>query len=100
MDNLVTIRTANLASDLVVAKSYLESEGIEAVIFGETMSQVYGAAMYNGGSVQMKVRYEDAEKAIALLIEGGFARKEDYETSSTDNWLTRLLYSLSRFFSI
>lgn len=99
MEDLVTIKTANLASDLAIAKSYLESEGIDAVIFGEVMSQVYSAVAYNGGGVQLKVRQEDAENAIALLIEGGFAKQEDYEISATDKWLVNQVEKLRKLFS-
>lgn len=78
MDTLVTIKTAHIPSDLVVARSVLESEGIYCFVKDEIMSQLY--PMFGGvGGAKLQVRGEDAEKAIAILIEGGFAKEEDYQ---------------------
>lgn len=98
MENLVTIKTAGFASELAVAKSYLESEGIESVILGELSSQVYTTIAFSGGGVQLKVHEEDFEKAVSLLIDGGFAKKEDYEISSTDKWLVNQVEKLRKLF--
>lgn len=98
MENLVTVRTANFASDLSIAKSYLESQGIECVIQGELSSQVYTTTAFSGGGVLLKVEEKNYERAVALLVEGGFAKKEDYEISATDKWLVNFVEKLRKFF--
>lgn len=94
----MTVRTANFASDLSIAKSYLESQGIVCVILGELSSQVYTLTAYSGGGVQLKVGAQDYERAVALLVEGGFAKKEDYEISATDKWLVNCVEKLRGLF--
>lgn len=98
MKNLVTIKTAPFASELAVAKSYLESEGIESIIIGELSSQVYTTIAYSAGGVQLQVHSEDFEKSVSLLIEAGLAKKEDYEISETDKWLVKWVEKIQNFF--
>lgn len=98
MENLVTIKTAAFASELAVAKSYLESEGIESVIIGELSSQVYTTIAYSAGGVQLRVQQEDFEKAVSLLIEAGLAKREDYEISETDKKLVKWVEKVQDFF--
>lgn len=78
MNELVTIKTSPLISDLAVAKSYLESENILCFIKNEHTSLLYPVFSNNSGA-QLQVPLADAKRAIKLLIEGGLARKEDYE---------------------
>ena len=51
-----------------VAKSYLESEGIEVFLRDEISSQVFNV---NGG-VKLMVPEEQKDRATELLKEGGF----------------------------
>lgn len=78
MNELVTIKTSTFLSDLAVAKSFLESENIYCFIKNEHTSLLYPFFSGNSGA-QLQVPEADAKRAIDLLIEGGFARKEDYE---------------------
>ena len=76
-NELITIQVFAFQPDLFLAKSFLESEGIECFVKDEMISQVLQFASALGGC-KLQVREEDAEKAIQLLIEGGFATAEDY----------------------
>ncbi len=78
MNDLVTIKVFNFRNDLYLAKSFLESEGIECFVKDEFINQVYPLGNNEFG-IKLQVHTEQAERAIGLLIEGGFAKKEDYE---------------------
>lgn len=87
MKNLVTILTDVRLTNLGVPMSYLQENGIECLLKDENFGE-----MYPGIGVQLQVDEADAEKALSLLIEGGFAKKEDYEQYSDP--LTRLVDKL------
>jgi len=76
MDELLTVKTSDFEAELVVAKSYLEDNGIECMI-----NSIYPTLTMIGGGVKLEVREEDYERAVDLLIKGGFATREDYEPS-------------------
>ena len=79
-DELITIQVFSFPPDLYMAKSFLESEDIECFVKDETMGQILPLFASSAlGGIKLQVREEDAEKAIQLLIEGGFATAEDYE---------------------
>ena len=73
---LVTIRIFGNPTDFHMAKSYLESAQIECFGQNEYSNQVYANAI---GGVKLQVSSDQVEEAIRLLIEGGFAKPEDYE---------------------
>lgn len=98
MDTLATIKTANFASELAIAQSYLESEGIECFLINELSSQVYTEIAYSSGGARLQVRESDYEKAVQLLVEGGFARKEDYEIPESTMRLVRWHEKIRSFF--
>ena len=96
MKELITIRSFNTLNDLYMAKSFLESQGIECYTKDEFVSQVYATTNIVNG-VKLEVPYEQAEQAIKLLIEGGFATEEDYKipegmktTEKVIDWLKNL----------
>jgi hypothetical protein len=77
MSDFVTVKSSEFVSDLAVAKSYLESEGIPSFIKNEQTAMLMPFFSNNSGA-QLQVLAEDAESARKLLIEGGFVREEDY----------------------
>ena len=83
MNEFITIKTSTLVSDLAVAKSYLESENILCFIKNEHTAMLQ-PFFSNYSGAQLQVLREDAEQAIKLLIEGGFASKDDFEDSDPD----------------
>ena len=58
--------------ELAVARSWLESEGVECYVKDELTVQVNPFYSNAIGGVKLQVREEDAERAIQLLKEGGF----------------------------
>lgn len=76
MSELVAIKTSEFVSELAVAKSYLESEGIPCVIKNEQTAMLMPFFLNSSGA-QLQVLDENAERARELLIEGGFINKDD-----------------------
>ena len=68
MADLVQILDFAFPPDAYVAKSYLESEGIEVFLRDEISSLVFNV---NGG-VKLMVSEEQKDRAVELLKEGGF----------------------------
>ena len=52
-----------------LAKTYLESEGIETIIQNELAAQIYASVM---DKPKLLVREKDLEQAIKILIKGGY----------------------------
>ena len=77
--SFVTVKIFNNSIDFHVAKSYLESAQIDCFGKDELINQVYPMASSAFGGIQLQVPANQAEEAIRLLIEGGFAKPEDYE---------------------
>ncbi|MFT4224377.1 hypothetical protein [Dysgonomonas sp.] len=71
MDELKTVKSSNLESDLAIAESYLLDNGIECVINKEYLS----ISTSRGGSARLQVMSGDYQRAIELLIEGGFVER-------------------------
>lgn len=88
MNEFVTIKTATFASDLSVAVSYLEDKGVKCFLKDAHLVQVHPAATSQG--VQLQVLEPDVERALELLIEGGFVTRDEY-TEEYSDWLTRLV---------
>lgn len=94
---LVTVKSSKDYGTLSVAKTFLESNGIEVVFQDEYMSQLYGQSDVVGGT-KLQVAEQDAERAIELLIEGGFATKEDYEIPQSTLRTVRIVEKILSIF--
>ena len=79
MKEIVTIKIFNFLNDLYMAKAFLESQGIECYVKDEYINLVHPFVASAVNGVKLEVPVQQAEKAVELLIEGGFAKKEDYE---------------------
>jgi hypothetical protein len=73
MNELMTVKSSDFETDLVVAQSFLLDNGIECVINTEYLS----VSTADGGSARLQVLSGDYQRAIQLLLEGGFLKKED-----------------------
>lgn len=76
MDELVTVKVSDFEADLVVAKSYLTDNGIDCVINTGYLT----ISINEGTAAQLQVRSEDYDRAVELLVEGGFVQESDYES--------------------
>lgn len=75
MDELITILTSQLPGAFAVARTYLQDNGVDTFIKDELMNQSYLMAT----SAELQVRNDQVEDAIRLLIEGGFAKIDDFQ---------------------
>ena len=89
MDELLTVRTFSQSIDFEMAKSYLESCGLECFGRDEINNRAY-LANVNGG-IKLQVREEQAEEAVKLLFEKGYLKEEDFELSPEMKWMEKLL---------
>ncbi|WP_051697628.1 hypothetical protein [Prevotella sp. 10(H)] len=96
MNDLVTIKISEIPGELAIVKSYLDDKGIFSYLKDELMFQVHPYAI---GGVKLQVKEEDREEAINFLIEGGFAKKEDYEIPQSTLKMADLYEKISRWFS-
>jgi len=95
-NDLVTIKTSNIPGELSVAKTYLESNDIFCYLKDELINQVHPFAM---GGIKLQVKEDDAVRAVELLIEGGFAKKEDYEIPESTLRMVKIYEKISSFFN-
>ncbi|MFV0537610.1 MAG: putative signal transducing protein [Dysgonomonas sp.] len=97
MNDLVTIKTSNIPGEMAVAKSYLEDNEIFCFLKDELINQVHPLASIGVGGIKLQVREEDAQRAAELLIEGGFAKKKDFEIPESTMRLVRIYEKISSF---
>lgn len=97
MQEFITVKIFNFHNDLHIAKSYLESEGIECFVKDEYINLVNPFYTNATGGIKLQVMSDQAEEAVRLLIEGGFAKQEDYnvpknieQTGKFIDWLKSL----------
>jgi len=83
MPELILLTSFTLPQDAYVAKSFLESEGIDVYLRDEFTIQVDNFYSNAIGGVKMMVKEDEAERALQLLIEGGFIRKPEDRTETT-----------------
>jgi len=95
MNDLVTIKASDIPSEIYVAKTYLEDNGIYCFLKDELTNQVHPAAI---GGIKLQVHEDDAMHAVELLIEGGFAKKEDYDVPESTLKLVKIYEKISSFF--
>jgi len=73
MDELVVVKASDFEADLVIAQSYLLDNGIDCVINKGYIT----ISMPDRGSATLEVRSEDYQRAMDLLIKGGFIEEEN-----------------------
>ncbi len=74
-EKFITVKTFNFPADLAIVQSYMEMKGIDIYM----KNLVSNRLSYTIGDIEMQVKSSDYEKAKDALIEGGFAKPEDYE---------------------
>lgn len=95
MSAFVTMMSSDILSELAVAKTYLEDKGIPCLLRDELINQVYAAGK---SGAKLQVAEEDAIRAAEFLIEGGFAKKEDFEIPESTLRMVRIYEKISDFF--
>lgn len=74
-DSFITVKTFSFPADATIVQTFMEMRGIE--IFMKNM--VSNRLAYTLGDIEMQVKESDYEDAKKALIEGGFAKTEDFE---------------------
>lgn len=72
---LMTLRIFNTEVEAELLKAYLETNGIEAFVFGNILANTYNLFNNTSGGVQLKVAEKDFEKANELMTE--FYKKDN-----------------------
>lgn len=65
--DLVTLKIFNTEVEAELVKLYLESEGVEAFVFGNILANTYNLFNTTSGGVQLKVSEETFEEAQKLV---------------------------------
>jgi len=94
MEKLVTIRTFSKSIDFEMAKSYLESCGIDCFGKNEIINRAY-IDLVDGG-IQLQVRSEQVEEAIKLLLEKGYLKEEDFEPSPEMKLVEKVIHFFNK----
>ena len=76
-ESFVTVKTFNFPADATIAQTFMEMKGIEIYM----KNLVSNRLAYTLGEIEMQVKASDYERAKAALIEGGFAKPEDFQNS-------------------
>ncbi|VAW25747.1 hypothetical protein MNBD_BACTEROID06-621 [hydrothermal vent metagenome] len=87
MQDFIIIATFTLPSELAIAKSRLESEGIECLIKDELTIQSYNFLSNAVGGVKLFVHKSKSERARTILKEGGFLKDNDSNLTSVEKYL-------------
>ena len=66
---LITLKIFNTEVEAELLKAYLETNGIEAFVFGNILANTYNLFNNTRGGVQLKVSENDFEKANELMTE-------------------------------
>jgi hypothetical protein len=83
MSNWITIKTFTLPAEVAVIRTRLESEGIECFVMNEFTAQVNPLFSNAVGGVQLQVKEQDVENAMAILKEVGYYTEEEAKPSKT-----------------
>lgn len=72
---LITLKIFNTEIEAEMLKIFLETNDVEAFVFGNILANTYNLFNTTSGGVQLKVSENDFEKANELMTE--FYNKED-----------------------
>ena len=74
-DSFVTVKRFNFPADATIVQTFMEMRGIE--IYMKNM--ISNRLAYTLGDIEMQVKQSDYDRAKEALIEGGFAKPEDFQ---------------------
>jgi len=82
MSQFITVTSFLLIQDAYMAKSLLESEGINVFLKDELSTQVNPHYSNTFDGVKLQVIDSEAERALKLLIEAGYVKSNNLSNSS------------------
>ncbi|VBB47270.1 conserved hypothetical protein [uncultured Paludibacter sp.] len=89
MEKRVNIAHFFQSMEFEMAKSYLESCGIQCFGRDEIINRAYISNVNDG--VKLDVLESQAEEAVGLLLEKGYLKKEDFEPSPEFKWAEKVI---------
>jgi hypothetical protein len=75
-NHLVTVATFVYQHEFGIPRSLLESEGIECFVCDEFTVSVHPFYSNAIGGIKLQVNESDAQRAVDILIEGGFINQK------------------------
>ncbi len=72
--DFITVKTFDFPADVTIVQTFMEMRGIEVYMKNLTSNRL----AYTLGDIEMQVKRADFEKAKEALIDGGFAKPEDF----------------------
>ncbi len=73
-EKIITVKTFALPANITIVQSFMEMRGIDVYF----KNLFFNRLAYSIGDIEMQVKSSDYEIAKAALIEGGFAKPEDF----------------------
>ena len=73
-EHFITVKTFDFPADVPIVQSFMEMRGIETYMKNLTSNRL----AYSLGEIEMQVKSSDYDSAREALIEGGFAKPEDF----------------------
>ncbi|MBN1113594.1 MAG: DUF2007 domain-containing protein [Bacteroidales bacterium] len=83
MSQFITVTSFLLIQDAYMAKSLLESEGINVFLKDELSTQVNPHYSNTFDGVKLQVIDSEAERALQLLIDAGYVKSSNFDNSSS-----------------
>ena len=94
MEELITIRGFESSLEYELAKSFLESCGIECFGKDEINNRAF-ISNANGGA-KLQVKPEQLEEAIQLLFEKGYLKQEDMEPTQEFKFIEKIISKFTK----
>lgn len=73
-----TVKRFSYPSEVPVVQSYMDMHGIEYYM----KNYVFNSIGYVLGDIEMQVKTEDYDKAVAALMEGGFLKADELDDNA------------------
>ena len=88
---MLTIKTFTYPTDAAIMRSFLDAQGIQTFLNNEINAQVDPLLSNALGGVQLMVPEEQAERAIALLLENGFELGNQVKENKLLKWINKIM---------
>ena len=88
---MFTIKTFTYPTDAAIMRSFLDDQGIKTFLNNEINAQVDPLLSNALGGVQLMVPEEQAERAIALLLENGFELGNQVKENKLLKWINKIM---------
>lgn len=88
MSDFVTIKSFDTIPEAHLVKHLLDNEQIACTLQDENLSAMNQFYSFASGGIKLKVKKEDAHRAIQILIDAGYLTQKDIKASKAISFLT------------